>query len=72
MSFITGRLRRLEERSRGGRCQECGLPPDGPGRIVTVEGDLYHDPQERCSECVRFLWTTIKIVYEDGEDNDAA
>jgi hypothetical protein len=54
------------------RCPECGLPPHGPGRIVTVEGDPDHDPQERCSECGRFLWTTILIVYEDSEGSDAA
>jgi hypothetical protein len=71
---IYGRLERLETSARSGpsgRCPECGLPPDGHGYIVTVEREPDHDPQERCSECGQFLWTTIKIVYEDAEDNDA-
>jgi len=66
MSSIKGRIRRLKEQTRGGRCQECQLPPDGPGYIVIVEEDAEHDPQERCSECGRFLWTTIQVVYEDA------
>jgi len=72
LNFIKSRLAHLEKYMRGGLCQKCGLPPDGPGRIVTVEEDTEHDPHERCSECGRFLWTTILIVYEDTEDNDAA
>ena len=71
----SSRLEKLEASARSGpsgRCPECGLPPHGPGRIVTVEGDPDHDPQERCSECGRFLWTTILIVYEDSEGSDAA
>ena len=39
MSFIKGRLRRLEGRMQGGRCPECGLPPDGPGYIVFIDGE---------------------------------
>jgi hypothetical protein len=31
LSFIKSRLRRLEEHMRGGRCQECGLLPEGRG-----------------------------------------
>ena len=37
MSFIKGRLRRLEGRMQGGRCPECGLMADGPGRIVLID-----------------------------------
>ncbi len=39
MSFIKGRLRHLEERSRGGRCQECGLRPQDNGYIVVDDND---------------------------------
>jgi hypothetical protein len=64
------RLRRLEERWSG-RCQECGLPPDGPGRlVVTGEGysqeGLTDDPEERCTRCGRLLWCVIEVVYDDG------
>jgi hypothetical protein len=74
-SNISSRLEKLESFARSGpsrRCLACGLPPHGPRRIVTVEGDPEHDPQERCSECGRFLWTTIFIVYEHSEGSDAA
>jgi hypothetical protein len=68
MNFIKGRLKRLEE--RGGRCPECGLKPDDPGRIVyTGEGapgeGFQGDPEERCTRCWRFLYTVIEVVYED-------
>ena len=74
MSFIEGRLRRLEGRMQGGRCPECGLTPDGPGRIV-LKGDdgtpaegFPDDPEERCSRCGRYLWCVIRLVYhEEGE-----
>jgi hypothetical protein len=76
MSFIKGRLRRLEERSRGGRCQECGLPPDGPGYIVLIdekrpEESFGGDPGERCSRCGRYVWCVIKVVY-DGAEGDGS
>jgi hypothetical protein len=76
MSFIKGRLRRLEERSRGGCCQECGLPPDGPGRIVLYgeaapRQTLPDNPEERCGSCGRPLWCVIKVVYEDAGGSDA-
>jgi hypothetical protein len=64
---IESRLRHLEEKSCSElRCATCGHTPDAPGRIVIVEEDARHDPQERCSECGRFLWFTIKVVYEDA------
>ncbi len=77
MSFIKGRLRRLEERSRGGRCQECGLPPHGPGRIVLFgeaapRQTLPDNPEERCGSCGRPLWCVLRVVYEDAEGSDAA
>ena len=37
MSYIKGRLRRLEGRMQGGRCPEYGLTPDGPGHIVLID-----------------------------------
>ena len=73
MSFIKGRLRHLEEHIRGGPCPECGLPSDGPGRIVLIDGERPErsfdgDPDERCSRCGRHLWCVIRLVYhEEGE-----
>ena len=70
MSFIKGRLRRLEEHIRGGCCQECGLPPDGPGRIVLIDDGrpaegFPDDPGERCERCGRPLWCVVRLVYEE-------
>ena len=73
MSFIEGRLRRLEGRMQGGRCPECGLTPHGPGRIVLIDDGtpaegFPDDPAERCERCGRFLYTVIRLVYdEEGE-----
>ena len=77
MSFIKSRLRRLEEHIGGGRCQECGLPPHGPGRIVLFgeaapRQTLPDNPEERCGSCGRPLWCVLRIVYEDAEGSDAA
>ncbi len=76
VSFINSRLRRLEERRRSGRCPECDLPPDGPGRIVvTGEGyaqEGYHGTHKRCGRCARPLWCVLRVVYEDAEGSDAA
>jgi len=75
MSFINSRLRRLEERTRGGRCPECCLPPDGPGYIVLIddgspEEGFPDDPEERCARCGRRLWCVIEVVYESPGDTE--
>jgi hypothetical protein len=73
VSFIKGRLRRLEGRMQGGRCPECGaLSPDEPGRIVLIDDGtpaegFPDDPEERCSRCDRPLWTVVNIIYGDEE-----
>jgi hypothetical protein len=72
MGFSRNRLRRLERRGRG-RCSECGLPPDGPGRIVLIDDGtpaegFPDDPDERCERCGRPLWCVLRLVYgEEGE-----
>jgi hypothetical protein len=75
VGFSRSRLKRLEE--RGGRCPECGLPPDGSGagRIVVIdetrsEGSFEGDPDERCGRCGRALYTVIRVVYEDAGDDE--
>ena len=71
MSFIKGRLRRLEGRMmQGGRCPECGLTPEGPGRIVVIDDGtpaegFPDDPGERCERCGRPLWCVVRLVYEE-------
>ena len=73
MSFIEGRLRRLEGRMQGGRCPECRLTADGPGRIVLIDDGrpaegFPDDPEERCERCGRPLWCVIRLIYgEEGE-----
>ena len=69
MSFIKSRLRRIEQRTRGGSCPECGLPPDGVRRIVTSDPErpdrwFPDNPHECCPRCGRPLWTIIQIVYD--------
>ena len=69
---IESRLRRLEERNRSGPCPECRLPPDSPGYIVLIdeerpEESFDGDPDERCARCGRFLWFTIRVVYDSAE-----
>jgi hypothetical protein len=65
------RLENLEVSARSspaGRCQECRLPPDGPGRIVVYEAGtpaegFPDDPEERCGRCGRPLWCVIHVLY---------
>jgi hypothetical protein len=69
---IEGRLRRLEGRCR---CPECGLRPDEPGRIVVIneerpETSFVGDTDERCVRCGRFLYTVLRVVYEEEEADE--
>jgi DNA-directed RNA polymerase subunit RPC12/RpoP len=68
---VEGRLRRLEERSHGGRCPECGLP-HGHGYMVMIdeerpEESFQGDPNERCARCSRSLYTVLRVVYDSPE-----
>jgi hypothetical protein len=70
VSFIKGRLRRLEGRMQGGRCPECGLSLDEPGRIVLIDDGtpaegFPADPEECCSRCGRRLWCVVELVYDE-------
>lgn len=68
MSFLKGRLRRLEDAVNGGACPACGLPPDGPGYIVYYEGEeLPEKADERCPRCGRRRWFVIHVVYDGTE-----
>lgn len=69
---IKSRLRRLEEQEHHGICPECGLPPDGHGRLVVIyeehpEKSFQGEPDERCASCGRALYTVIRVVYEGDE-----
>jgi hypothetical protein len=66
VSFLRSRLRRVEQRARGGSCPECGLSPNSPGRIVISDSEGFPDnPDEHCASCGRPLWCVIQIVYDD-------
>ena len=65
MSSMSNRLRRLEERARGGPCPECALPPGSPERIALER--IPEGAEEFCAECGRPLWVVIKVVYEGEE-----
>jgi ribosomal protein L37E len=59
-----------------GRCSECGLTPEEPGRIALIDDGtpaegFPEDPEERCSRCGRYLWCVIRIVYDDAEGGGA-
>jgi DNA-directed RNA polymerase subunit RPC12/RpoP len=63
VSFIKSRLRRIELASRRSyRCPECGLPLDGPGRIVLDR--IPEGEPEQCPQCRRWLWFVIEVVYD--------
>jgi hypothetical protein len=64
MSFIKSRLRWAEASVRGTSCTECGLPPNGPVRIVYVPG-IPEGTEEFCSCCGRRLWFVIEVVGAD-------
>jgi hypothetical protein len=68
MSFIKGRVRRLEERRRSGPCHRCKLSPDGPG-YITID-HIPEGAEENCSGCGRPLWTVIKVAYGDDASED--
>ena len=60
---------------QGGRCPECGLTPEGPGRIVLIDDGtpaegFPDDPGERCSRCGHPLWCVVRLVYESGGDTE--
>ena len=75
---LSTRLEKLEASARSGpsgRCPECGLPPDGPGRIVLIDDGtpaegFPDDPEERCSRCDRPLWCVLRLVYDEEGRGD--
>lgn len=72
MGSVESRLRRLEERGRGARCPQCGLPPGGHGRIAVINEEhpdkgFDGDPDETCGRCGRRLYTMLRVVYGDEE-----
>ena len=72
---IQSRLGRVEE--KGARCPECGLAPNERRKIAVIneehpEKSFDGDPEERCKRCGLPLWCVLRVVYEDGEDGDAA
>jgi hypothetical protein len=68
MSFIKSRLRRAEASVRGASCPECGLPPDGLGRIVYDR--IPEGAEEFCPRCGRRLWFVIEVVGSEAEDDE--
>jgi hypothetical protein len=75
LGSIEARLRKLEEHRTGGRCPECGLPPDGHGYIVMIdetrpEESFNGAPDERCARCGQFLYTVLRVVRDSpaGEE----
>jgi hypothetical protein len=66
VSSIENRLRRLEERGRGGRCPECDPPPEGHGYMVLIDETGPEESFEGYAEerCGRSLDTVIRVVYD--------
>jgi hypothetical protein len=65
MSFIKSRLRRVESATRSSHCPECGLPPDGPGRIVYDR--IPEGSEEFCARCGRRVWFVIEVCGSEAE-----
>ena len=73
---IAGRLRRLEERERGGSCSECGLCAAARRPIAVVYPDdsdkgFEGDPYASCARCGHALHTVLRVVYE-GQGGEGA
>ena len=71
MSFFKSRLRKVEQKSRSEmRCAECGLSPDGKGRIIfSDQAGPSVDLDERCIKCGRPLFFVIEVgSAEEGKD----
>ena len=66
---LEGRLRRLEEHGRGGRCPDCGLALDERRKMAVVyeeypDKSVEGDPYEACASCGEPLYTVMQIVYD--------
>ena len=69
VSISRGRLRRLEDRRRGGPCPECGLRQQDNGYIVVDGNDPVPDLPEVCPRCGRNTRLHMVVVYE-GEEGE--
>jgi hypothetical protein len=72
VSFSRGRLRRLEDRRRGGPCPECGLRPQDKGYIVVDGNDPVPELPEVCEACGRDTRLHIVVVYDGDEEGEGA
>jgi hypothetical protein len=68
VSFTRSRLRRLEAKAQAQPCRECGLRPDGPGRIVYDH--IPEGSEEYCPSCGRALWFIIEVVHDGSGDEE--
>jgi hypothetical protein len=68
VSFITSRLRPVEAAARKvARCLECGLSPEGIGRIVYGSEPRPEGSEEFCPHWGRRLWFVIEVREAQGE-----
>jgi hypothetical protein len=66
VSFIKSRLRSVEAAAcKVARCLECGLSPEGIGRIVY--GERPEGSEEFCPRCGRRVWFLIEVSEAQGE-----
>ena len=65
---IRSRIEGLEADLVGGRCPECGLPPDGPNYTVDRGEELPEDPDEECPRCGRRLWWVVEVEMRRSEE----